>query len=109
MTGSKTEPGEAGLRADVWLWRARFAKTRAGAARLILQGGVRLTRAGQTRRLEKPGSALHPGDAILFAQNGAIRALRVAQLGTRRGPPAEARTLYEDLAEAPNTDLAGLA
>jgi ribosome-associated heat shock protein Hsp15 len=109
MSAAKTDDRDAGLRADVWLWRARFAKTRAAAARLILQGGVRLTRAGQTRRLEKPGAALHPGDALLFSQNGSMRALRVAALGARRGPPAEARTLYADLAEAPNTDLAGLA
>jgi len=34
-------------RADVWLWRARFFKTRSLAARAIEDGGVRVTRRGQ--------------------------------------------------------------
>ena len=33
-------------RIDVWLWRARFFKTRSLAARIVEDGGVRLTRGG---------------------------------------------------------------
>ena len=33
-------------RVDVWLWRARFFKTRSLAARIVEQGGVRLSRDG---------------------------------------------------------------
>src|SRR5690606_17188015 len=33
-------------RIDVWLFRARFAKTRAAAARLVGEGGVRVVREG---------------------------------------------------------------
>lgn len=33
-------------RIDVWLFRARFAKTRAAAGRLVSEGGLRLVRDG---------------------------------------------------------------
>ncbi len=44
---------EDACRADVWLWRARFFKTRSLAARFVDDGRVRLTRAGQESRLDK--------------------------------------------------------
>jgi ribosomal 50S subunit-recycling heat shock protein len=85
------------VRADVWLWRARFCKTRTLAARLIDEGRVRLTRAGQETRLDKPARPLKPGDSLVFAIAGRLHAVRVVALGERRGPPAEARALYIDL------------
>lgn len=85
---------EESLRADVWLWRARFCKTRSLAARLIDEGRVRLTRAGQESRLDKPARTIKPGDALVFAIAGRVHAVRVDDLGVRRGPPAEARLLY---------------
>jgi ribosome-associated heat shock protein Hsp15 len=89
-------------RADLWLFRARFARTRAAAAQLIAAGGVRLVHAGAARRLEKPSTELVVGDALVFAQRGRLITVRVEQLAARRGPAAEARTLYRDLeAEAP--------
>lgn len=83
-------------RVDLWLFRVRFAKTRAGAARLIAEGGVRLVRDGASRRLEKPSAELAVGDTLLFSQDGALRALQVEGLPDRRGPAAEARTFYRD-------------
>ena len=91
---------EASLRADVWLWRARFCKTRSLAARLIEEGRVRLTRAGVETRLDKPARAIRPGDALVFAVAGRLHAVRIEALGERRGPAAEARTLYSDLEES---------
>jgi ribosome-associated heat shock protein Hsp15 len=88
------------VRADVWLWRARFCKTRSLAARLIDEGRVRLTRAGQETRLDKPARTVKPGDALVFAIAGHIHAVRIEALGVRRGPPAEARALYAPLEEA---------
>jgi len=41
------------VRADVWLWRARFFKTRARAAKFLEDGRVRLTRSGQETRIDK--------------------------------------------------------
>ncbi len=90
---------EDSVRADVWLWRARFCKTRSLAARLVEEGRVRLTRAGTEGRLDKPSRSVKPGDALVFAIGGRLHAVRVEALGVRRGPPAEARTLYSPLDE----------
>lgn len=83
-------------RADVWLWRARFFKTRSLAARFVEEGRVRLTRAGAETRLDKPSRSLKPGDRLLFALGGRLVSVQVEALGERRGPAAEARTLYSD-------------
>src|SRR5207244_1579700 len=66
---------EEAVRADVWLWRARFCKTRSLAARLIEAGRVRLTRAGQETRLDKPARTVKPGDALVFAIGGRLHAV----------------------------------
>lgn len=84
-------------RVDVWLWRARFFKTRSGAAKFVEAGRVRLTRTGQESRLDKPARPVKVGDALVFAVGGKLIAVSVARLGERRGPPAEARGLYSPL------------
>ncbi|RZJ19385.1 MAG: RNA-binding S4 domain-containing protein [Brevundimonas sp.] len=89
--------GPDSCRIDVWLWRARFAKTRSLAANLVERGAVRLTHQGRQVRLDKPSRSVHPGDDLLFAVGGRITAVRVVQLGERRGPPEEARALYQAL------------
>ena len=92
--------GDESCRADVWLWRARFFKTRTLAAKMVEDGRVRMTRAGQETRLDKPARPVKVGDALVFALGGRLTAVRVEALGERRGPPAEARTLYSTLAES---------
>lgn len=84
-------------RIDVWLFRARFTKTRAAAARLITEGGVRLVHDGVPRRLEKPSVEVEAGDALMLPQRGKLVAVRIQALGVRRGPPDEARRLYSEL------------
>jgi ribosomal 50S subunit-recycling heat shock protein len=86
-------------RADVWLWRARFFKTRSLAARFVEEGRVRLTRGGAETRLDKPSRSIKVGDRLVFAVGGRLVAVAVAAMGERRGPSAEARTLYAPLAE----------
>ena len=92
MSGADTE-----CRADVWLWRARFFKTRALAAKVISAGRVRLTRPQGEIRLDKPHRTVRPGDLILFAFNNRLVSVRVDAVGERRGPPSEARLLYSPL------------
>jgi len=89
-------------RVDVWLWRARFFKTRSMAARFVDDGRVRLTRLGQETRLEKSSRPVKVGDALVFALGGRLIAVTVEGLGERRGPPAEARTLYSALQNSSN-------
>jgi ribosomal 50S subunit-recycling heat shock protein len=88
---------EDAVRADVWLWRARFCKTRTLAARLIEEGRVRVSRAGTESRLDKPARPVKVGDGLVFAVAGRLHAVKVESLGERRGPPAEARALYVEL------------
>lgn len=90
-------------RIDVWLWRARFLKTRALAAAFVEDGKVRrasLQPGGHPTRLHKAGAPVRPGDILVFALTGRLIQARIKALGTRRGPAAEAQTLYEFVEEA---------
>jgi ribosome-associated heat shock protein Hsp15 len=90
------------VRVDLWLWRARFFKTRALACRTVEEGRVRLTRvSGEHSRLDKGSRCVRPGDELVFAIGGRLHALRVLALGDRRGPAEEARALYQPL-DAPD-------
>lgn len=90
---------ETACRIDVWLWRARFAKTRTLAATMVENGAIRLTHQGRQVRLDKPSRTVHPGDRLVFALSGRLIDLEVIGLGERRGPPEEARALYALTAE----------
>jgi ribosome-associated heat shock protein Hsp15 len=82
------------LRIDKWLWFARLARTRTLAKKLATSGRVRVNR-------EKTENAARPvriGDVLTIALDSGVRVLRIAALATRRGPAAEARLLYNDLA-----------
>jgi ribosome-associated heat shock protein Hsp15 len=80
-------------RLDKWLWCARLARTRSGAARLIEAGKVRIN---GTRAL-KPSCPVQPGDVVTAASLGRLTVVRVLGTTERRGPASLARTLYEDL------------
>ncbi len=90
-------------RLDKWLWFARFTKTRSLAARLIEDGYVRVN--GQ--RADAPSKALAVGDVVTVAAQHVTAAVRVRDLGVRRGPAPEARGLYTDLSADPGDDPAG--
>jgi ribosome-associated heat shock protein Hsp15 len=83
-----------GQRIDKWLWSARFFKTRALAARACHDGRIRVS--GQV--LTKAHYAIKVGDVLTFPLGPNIRVVRVVAFAARRGPAAEARGLYEDLA-----------
>ena len=82
------------IRLDKWLWHARFVRTRSLAARLCAEGRVRIDGAVT----DKPAEPLKPGQVHTFALGRHVRVIEVVAIGSRRGPPAEARTLYRDLA-----------
>ena len=85
---------EESCRLDLWLWRARFFKTRGLAARFLEEGRVRLIRSGaEAVRVDKPSRAVRPGDSLVFAVGGRLVAVQVQALGERRGPAEEARSL----------------
>ncbi|MBE7210548.1 MAG: RNA-binding S4 domain-containing protein [Gluconacetobacter diazotrophicus] len=83
-------------RLDKWLWCARFLKARADCARLIADGSVRINR----QPTDKAHARLRPGDVLTLPLAGpgnrnGVSVVRVLALAKRRGPAAEARTLYD--------------
>jgi len=85
---------EATLRLDKWLWYARFCKTRSLAQKLCISGKIRI----DGTIVSKAHHLVRPGHVLTFPLGAHIRVVEIAKLGTRRGPAAEARTLYADLA-----------
>ncbi|WP_339913364.1 S4 domain-containing protein [uncultured Brevundimonas sp.] len=85
---------DAGCRIDVWLWRARFLRTRSLATAFVERGAVRLTRDGRQIRLDRAARPVRVDDILVFAMGGRLIELRIEALGTRRGGAAEARALY---------------
>ena len=96
-----TELPEETLRLDRWLWHARVFKTKAAATRAVADHGVRITRTGQTQRCEKPAYGVRVGDTVALTRGPRLFVYEVVALGARRGPPAEARTLYADHSPPP--------
>ena len=82
-----------GQRLDKWLWCARLAKTRTGAARLIEAGKIRIN----GDRVLKSSRPVRAGDVVTAAFLGRLAVVRVLAAVERRGPASLARTLYEDL------------
>lgn len=101
MSGTASPQPGASLRLDKWLWQARFCKSRALASKLCAAGRVRVS----GTLIHKAHQAVRVGDVLTFPQGHQIRVVRIVALGTRRGPAAEARLLYEDL--APPAQLPG--
>lgn len=95
MTGpGKLPPGAPETqRLDKWLWYARLAKSRTLAASLVTGGKIRVNRS----KVDKASHGIRVGDVITSGARREVRILRVRVLGVRRGPAAEAASLYEDL------------
>ena len=83
------------LRLDKFLWFARIVKTRALAQAMAEQGRIRIG----GRLVDRAHAPVRVGDVLSFAQRGEVRVLKVEALPARRGPAAEAQTLYTEIAE----------
>lgn len=81
-------------RIDLWLWQARFFKTRAMAGAFVAAGRVRRIRDGVESRPDKGSRSVRPGDQLVFVLGARIVDIEVLALAERRGPAAEARALY---------------
>ncbi len=82
------------IRIDKWLWHARFYKTRALAQTAAASGRIRRNGA----RVEKASLEVKPGDVLTLGRGREIVVVRILGCGIRRGPPSEARALYEAVA-----------
>lgn len=87
---TETEP-VAGVRLDLWLWAARFFRTRALAKQAIETGKVDV--AGQRA---KPSRSLRIGDALVVARGEERFQIEVLALSDTRGPAAVAQALYRE-------------
>ena len=81
----------AGVRADVWLWAARFFKTRSLAKQAIDGGKVHVNGGGC-----KPAKVLHVGDRLQIGRGEERLEVTVVVLSEKRGPAPAAQTLYQE-------------
>ena len=77
------------VRIDIWLWAARFFKTRAQAKRACELG--RIESNGQPA---KPAREVRVGDRLRVATEGGDYQVEVLLLSAVRGPASVARGLY---------------
>ena len=85
-------PGER-QRLDKWLFFSRAVKSRTLAQKLIESGAVRVNAARTLSSDHRVGA----GDVLTMTIHSRLLVWKVLDPGDRRGPPAEAQTLYEDL------------
>ncbi len=90
-------PKPQSQRVDIWLWHARFFKTRSLSSKIIRAGKVRLN--GQ--KITKAKTPVVVGDVLTFPQPNIIRIAKILTFNHRRGPAPEAQALYEDLTPPP--------
>jgi ribosome-associated heat shock protein Hsp15 len=83
------------VRADVWLWAARFFKTRSLAKQAIDGGKVDLNGAGC-----KPSRAVHVGDRLHIGRGEERFEVVVLALSEQRGPAPVAQALYRETEES---------
>ena len=81
----------AEVRADVWLWAARFFKTRSLAKQAIDGGKIDVNGAGC-----KPAKLLHAGDTLKIGRGDERLEVEVLALADRRGPASAAQALYRE-------------
>ncbi|MEO8810292.1 MAG: S4 domain-containing protein [Rhodanobacter sp.] len=86
-----TGSAPAELRADLWLWTARFFKTRSLARQAIEAGRVELN-----ELCCKPAKAVRTGDHLRIGRAEERMELVVLALSARRGPASEAQQLYRE-------------
>ncbi|HVB84344.1 MAG TPA: S4 domain-containing protein [Rhodanobacteraceae bacterium] len=86
-----TVDAAAAVRADVWLWAARFFKTRALARQALETGHVDV---GDLRC--KAGRVLRVGETLHIRRGEERFEVLVLALSARRGPTAVAQTLYAE-------------
>ena len=86
-----TQQEHDGVRLDLWLWAARFYKTRSLARQAIETGKVDVE--GQRA---KAARSVRIGDALSIARGEERFEVQVRGLSEKRGPASVAQALYEE-------------
>jgi ribosome-associated heat shock protein Hsp15 len=85
-------PIEAGpVRLDIWLWAARFYKTRSLAAAAAAAGQVQLN-----EQRVKPAHAVRVGDVVTVRRDALVWQAVVTGVAARRGSATDAAKLYRE-------------
>jgi ribosome-associated heat shock protein Hsp15 len=79
------------VRADIWLWAARFYKTRSLAKQMLAGGKVQV--AGQPI---KPSRMLRAGDVLTVNRANELYEITVLAVSDMRGPAVTAQALYRE-------------
>lgn len=87
--------GDNATRLDKWLWHARIVKTRSLAQKLVAAGNIRVNR----EKVTAPARRVHVGDTLTINLPRDVLVYRIAAIAARRGPYAEAQSLYVDMRE----------
>jgi ribosome-associated heat shock protein Hsp15 len=88
-------PQAANTRLDVWLWAARFFKTRSLAKQAVDTGKVDV--GGQR---PKSSRALRTGELLRIQRGDEVFEIQVRALSDTRGPAPLAQTLFEESTES---------
>lgn len=84
-------PAVPSVRLDLWLWAARFFKTRSLAKQAVETGKVDV--GGQRA---KPSRTIRVGDAMRISRGDELFEILVAGLSDQRGSASVAQTLYAE-------------
>ena len=99
MTARPHEPATAAatphVRLDIWLWAARFFKTRSLAKQAIEGGKIDCNDAPA-----KPAKAVHAGDRVRVRRGEETFVVDVVALSEQRGPASVAQALYRETDES---------
>ncbi|KRA51985.1 S4 domain-containing protein [Pseudoxanthomonas sp. Root630] len=85
----KQDPSAEAVRLDVWLWAARFFKTRSLAKQAVETGKVDV--GGQRA---KSSRAVRVGDVLVIARGDEVHEVEVRGISDQRGPAPVAQALY---------------
>ena len=99
-----TELPTATVRLDIWLWAARFFRTRSLAKQAVETGKV--DAAGQRA---KSSRAVRVGDVLVITRGEEVFEIEVLALSDRRGSAAVAQALYSESAASRQRREAALA
>lgn len=92
------------VRLDLWLWAARFYKTRSLAKQAIDTGKVSV--GGQRAKASR---TVRLGDAMRIVRGDEVFEIVVAGLSDQRGPASAAQTLYSESEISKSMRLEALA
>ncbi|MCL1633249.1 RNA-binding S4 domain-containing protein [Luteimonas sp. SX5] len=94
-------PGATEVRLDIWLWAARFFKTRSLAKQAIETGKIEV--AGQRAKASR---VVREGDALVVVRGDETFRVEVLAVSVNRGPAKVAQTLYRESEESKTARLA---